>query len=79
MPVCYPDSAGEPYQPSNGSEGEMFMESFCYRCKKDSEQSPCEIIGLTMACRDCDPEYPKEWKYDPEGKPTCTAFEGKTQ
>ena len=72
MPIRLPKSAGKPYRPSNGTEGEMFMEMFCDRCSK---LSCCRIVGLSMAVEKDDPEYPKEWVFDSEGCPTCTAFE----
>lgn len=75
MPIRIPELAGELYQPSNGCEGEMFMERFCYRCKKETPDSPCEIIALSMCYEPKDEEYPRAWKYDGEGCPTCTEFE----
>lgn len=66
----------EKYRPSNGSEGESFMAQFCERCiHEDWEEKNCPIIGLTMAYWEDEPEYPSEWTYDKEGKPTCTKFE----
>ena len=76
MPIRLPNSAGKPYRPSNGTEGDVFMEMFCYRCKHYDD---CEIIVKTMAFEKDDPEYPKEWKFDAEGCPTCTAFEESKQ
>lgn len=68
----------KPYQPANGTEGECFMEQYCYRCKHDDIDDPegmCEIIPLTMMHDPGDPEYPKEWIYGEDGSPTCTKFE----
>lgn len=74
---------GEPYQPSNGTEGEYFMEEFCYQCiherwihrqKEDRDEDKCTIINLSMSYDRNDPEYPKEWTYDAAGKPTCTKW-----
>jgi len=61
-----------PYRPSNGSEGDWFMEAWCSRCTKDMME--CAIIGLSMMVGTEDPEYPKELTYDEKGKPCCTAF-----
>lgn len=64
--------AGTKYRPSNGTEGKMFFNEFCDRCKKISD---CEIIGKTMAFDMDDPEYPTEWQYGEDGQPVCMAFE----
>lgn len=73
----------EPYQPSNGAEGECFMEKFCFKCAKDNFDpdtgggDPCQILGNTMLFDEDDAGYPREWRQDgPEG-PRCTAFEPK--
>lgn len=65
--------AGEKYRPSNGTEGEMFMERWCYDCKKD-ENHDCPILGSTFFLDVEDPGYPTEWQYGPDGQPKCTAF-----
>ena len=73
-----------PYQPSNGTEGEMFMEKFCYRCRWDqafqrsqSGEDGCPIVVATMTHNPGDTFYPLEWISDnATGKnPRCTAFE----
>lgn len=72
-----------PYRPSNGTEGEMFMERFCYRCKREqpylkSDQIGCGILTQTMIHYTTDPEYPTEWVSDDDCglvNPRCTAFE----
>lgn len=75
MPVHYPQCAGEPYRPSNGTEGEFFHEQFCYRCRHDQdEDNPCGIHTAALVFSLAASDYPKEWVYDPEGRPTCTAF-----
>ena len=75
MPVHYPQCAGKPYRPSNGTEGEMFQEQFCHRCRRDQdEDDPCTILTETMAFSIDDAEYPTEWVYDKDGTPCCTAF-----
>jgi hypothetical protein len=71
-----------PYQPSNGTEGDIFMDAFCFRCERDrvyqeteDTDYACEILTLTMALRYKDPDYPEEWVSDDDGhNPRCTAF-----
>jgi len=66
----------KPYRPSNGTEGDMFQEKFCEKCVYDDYDNDvyCEILGDSMAFNVDDKEYPKEWTYDKNGCPTCTAF-----
>lgn len=73
MLIHIPAAAGKPYRPSNGTEGEIFMEQFCYRCKHDSEwrehaKNPCPILCESL-CGQAD-----GWVYDSTGRPMCTAF-----
>lgn len=65
-----------PYQPTNGTEAEFFMSSWCYRCAllDDDEGDGCRIVAMTMAFSIGDPEYPREWRYGEDGEPMCTAF-----
>jgi hypothetical protein len=67
------------YRPSNGSEGECFMSEHCYQCiheNPDPEKKPkCEIMTFTMCFGVDEPEYPKEWCYDENNRPTCTKFQ----
>jgi hypothetical protein len=62
----------EPYMPSNGTEGEWFMDQFCYRCQKDTINrggfTQCSILGRSFLG-----EQPKQWVYV-DDKPTCTSF-----
>lgn len=63
------------YRPSNGSEGMWFTERFCERCAHDQDTGKeCPILMRTMLHEVDEPEYPSEWTYDQDGKPTCTAF-----
>lgn len=69
----------EKYRPSNGSEGCDFESWFCDRCVKDrdwreNEDNPCEIHNNALVYDENDEDYPKEWIYDKDGNPTCTAF-----
>lgn len=78
--------AGKPYRPSNGSEGDGFYDNWCRQCQRDKamrEGAPieecddnelCKIITLTVAHDLHEAEYPKEWIYDADGQPCCTAF-----
>jgi hypothetical protein len=67
------------YQPSNGTEGMMFMEEFCDQCLHQhpdpDHKNQCHLIALTMCYSPKDPEYPEEWTYDAKGEPTCTKFQ----
>lgn len=81
------DRAGAKYQPSNGTEGMIFIDAWCRNCARDkslSEGAPieecdddqlCKIVGMTMACSSTDdPRYPEEWAYGKDGQPRCHAF-----
>lgn len=68
----------KPYRPSNGTEGEMFMERFCDRCAIDGEHPQgCEILAASFAFDPRDERYPKEWVRGADGWGTCTAFNEK--
>lgn len=66
------------YQPSNGSEGMGFTEKFCDNCinQHPDPDNPkqCMILCRTMVYSPNDKEYPEEWIYDDNNKPTCTAW-----
>lgn len=69
------------YRPSNGSEGEGFIDHFCRNCihgkyehTGDVNDKPCEIITRTFFLDINDKDYPEEWCYDENGSPTCTAY-----
>lgn len=66
----------KPYRPSNGSEGSVFMEHFCYHCKKDVNQD-CPLVSASMGYNIDEPGYPVEWIVDDDGlsNPRCTAFD----
>lgn len=69
------------YRPSNGTEGLLFMESFCFRCRKDNFDMStgaggCQILADSLCFDIDDPNYPREWVYI-DGEPTCTAFEAR--
>lgn len=68
------------YRPSNGTEGLYFRARFCDQCERDREYmgtgegEGCPIYGATLVFDVDDPHYPREWRRDKDGKPTCTAF-----
>jgi len=69
------------YQPSSGSEGEYFMSCFCEKCihekyihTTNDNDKKCDIWTRSMVYDINEKEYPIEWTYDENGKPTCTAF-----
>lgn len=79
----------KPYRPSNGMEGECFMERFCCRCKRDAKfqetleaDDGCPIVANTFVYDVTDPKYPKEWVYNVgdvyRRTARCTAFEPMT-
>jgi hypothetical protein len=76
VPVRYPTRAGEPYRPSNGTEGEMFMADWCDLCAKEAGPNRCEILTATFCHQVNDPEYPRDkWVYGDDGRPTCRSYE----
>ena len=66
--------AGKKFRPSNGTEGEIFIDSWCGECARDKNQG-CPIVAATFAFDVDEPEYPQEWQYGEDGQPKCTAFE----
>lgn len=76
----YVEKAGQPYQPSNGTEGEIFWSEWCCRCSKDKsmregvdieecdDNEICRILGASFQGK------AKEWVYGADGQPMCTAF-----
>lgn len=53
------------YRPSNGTEGDVFMSHWCFRCIKESG---CTILMGAMAGKN-----PKQWVREDDG-PKCTSF-----
>jgi len=75
------EMAGKPYRPSSGTEGACFQNDWCGYCARDAEFQAdpdfgegCPIVADTFAYQITDPRYPKEWVYDRDGRPCCTAF-----
>jgi len=71
--------AGQKWRPSNGTEGEMFMEAFCYKCLNDDIAKDCDILLNSMLYDTDDDRYPKEMQIDKDGQPTCIAFKKDTR
>jgi len=70
--------AGEKYRPANGTEGQIFEAKWCHKCKKSfaiGDEEDCQIFARAFLFGTDDSEYPTEWIYDAQGKPTCTAFD----
>ena len=70
---------GDPYRPSNGTEGLGFMEVWCFECERDRSfmdgtGDGCEIAARVLALKPGEDGYPSEWTYNEEGRPVCTAF-----
>jgi len=65
--------AGKKWRPSNGTEGDLFQQSYCEGCTKDVN-GDCPIIAATMAFDVDDASYPSEWRYGEDGQPMCSAF-----
>ena len=76
----YVEQAGQPYQPSNGTEGEVFWSEWCYTCARDKamreganfedcdDNERCDIIAASFRGE------AKEWVFGADGQPMCTAF-----
>lgn len=69
----YKESGNKHYRPSNGEEGMLFMALWCEQCSQD-ENEDCPILAATFYCNANDKEYPREWTFDDDGQPCCTAF-----
>lgn len=73
----------EKYRPSNGTEGEWFMDQFCHQCVKcpisPEADNQCKIMLRSLMYNTEDKEYPKQWVYTDEGKPICTAFKSREE
>lgn len=68
------------YRPANGTEGAIFIDSFCGNCVhdkafRDGDGDSCPIVANSLMFDIHEDEYPVEWVYGEDGYPTCTAFE----
>lgn len=71
----------EKFQPSNGTEGCGFIETYCFNCihekfmhTNDHADKKCDILSRTMLYDVKEKEYPEEWTYDEKRNPICTEF-----
>lgn len=69
------------YQPSNGSEGDWFIDSHCAQCIREKfmhtnndNDKKCDIFSRTLVYHVTEPEYPSEWTFDENENPICTEF-----
>jgi hypothetical protein len=53
--------------PSNGSDGQAFIDEWCSRCKRDA-RSDCKILAESFIGE------VKEWVEHDDGRVECTAF-----
>jgi hypothetical protein len=78
------ERAGQIYCPSSGSEGMDFEATYCERCvfqNEDEEGLPgCPIALQAHAIADAaDPDFPNQWRYDKDGRPSCIMFNVNTE
>ena len=73
---------GKPYKPYSAEEGIVFEDRFCNQCKRDQKYfetmdgaDSCDIHNRGQCFLSSDEDFPPEWSYDENEKPTCTAFE----
>jgi hypothetical protein len=61
-----------PYMPSNGTDGEGFISTWCETCSKDTGirggKTHCPILGKSLRG-----EQPKQWVYIADN-PTCISY-----
>lgn len=69
----FSDQVGQKWRPSNGTEGEIFISSWCFECQRDSEQD-CPIVAATFIYDVDDEKYPQQWQYGADGQPKCTEW-----
>lgn len=67
---------GELYRPSNGTEGDLFQEGWCYHCKRDipfqidpDSHDGCEILAAAYRG-----EKVIQWVFK-DRQPICTEFD----
>lgn len=81
---CHPDWSGDVFMPSNGTEGMIFTEAFCEHClhekfshTQEHGDKQCDIMNRSIIhwYEPKHPQYPKEWVFNTEGWPICTAWQ----
>lgn len=67
---------GKNWRPSNGTEGEVFIDDFCAHCihekfwhTQDHADRQCEILNKSLLTED----VIEEWVYDEDSLPKCTS------
>lgn len=78
-PELSKESAGEPYRPSNGTEGMMFEARWCETCRKwrdnPDAKTQCQIAWRAGGYMPGDKLFPKQWRHAPDGSgPECTSW-----
>lgn len=64
------------FRPSNHSQGDAFISDWCGSCRAGQPgEEPCGILARTMWLKLEDPDYPAEWRIDPELGAICTAHD----
>lgn len=74
---AYEAKAGKPYRPSNGTEGDLFVNAWCTDCYRfDAEDGPLDCpVFEGMFCHEIGEEgYPEELVWADNGQPLCKAF-----
>lgn len=69
-----PGTPGELYRPSNGTEGDYFIERYCVRCYWYDDESRCPIYEGTQDVDLTDPAYPSQWRVGENGWGICSSF-----
>ena len=64
------------YFPSNGTEGECFIATWCENCRKDTGLRGgkvfCSIFNKSLTCEQS--VIIKQWIINDKGEPECTSF-----
>lgn len=73
---------GTKYCPSNGTEGDIFMSHFCFKCIRhpisSEAKTQCRILMKSFFHKIHEKEYPKQWRYK-NGRPLCTSFKSREE
>ncbi|TIL38608.1 MAG: hypothetical protein E5Y82_13750 [Mesorhizobium sp.] len=73
--MAWPPEDGKPYMPANGTEGEIFYESWCAHCARDAAFR--EDVDRNEGCQILADSYcgvqSKDWVWR-KGAPACLAF-----
>lgn len=68
----------ELYRPSNGTEGDIFVNEWCAFCAhnptNNEAENQCETLFKSFVYGIEEEEYPNEWRYI-DGRPGCTRFQ----